>query len=198
MSEVDGRVMFLAAAGSAVVGALLSWLFHDDATGDLMHSHAHTHHAHSHGESAHLLDAEHCYEAVVDPCELTHSHEHHGHEHHSHSQSCGGGGDAILDAARLHAVMDLAQSLVVACCGLCIWASPRAKVLDPLCSLLFSALLLRATLPLAHRLALVLLEAAPDHVSLPFALPPSTCSLTPPLLRWTWPPCRNNCALCPA
>lgn len=51
-----------------------------------------------------------------------------------------------------------------------IWFKPDWQIIDPLCTFFFSILVLSYTLPLIQRIANVLLEGKPAHVSTQFSL----------------------------
>ena len=46
-----------------------------------------------------------------------------------------------------------------------IWIKPEWQIIDPLCTFFFSILVLTYTMPLITRIANVLLEGKPEHVS---------------------------------
>lgn len=150
---------------------------HDDH-----HDHAHGHHDHSacdhgkedveagghdhgHGhahEKSPLLTAQKSYQGCDhDAPAAASAHDHHdGHSHgHSHNVS-----DVNIEAAYLHVLTDLIQSVGVALAGLIMWHFPHFEIIDPLCTLIFSAIALYSTLPLIHRVSVILFEGAPSHI----------------------------------
>ena len=70
-----------------------------------------------------------------------------------------------LQAAYLHVLGDLAQSVAVLIAGLVIWWKPTWQVVDPICTLLFCALVFYSTLGVLRSSISVLLEEVPPHVS---------------------------------
>lgn len=124
------------------------------------------HHGHEdkYGHHHHNRDHEHGHE---------HDHEH-GHEHaHVHGQvetetSNSAAQDGVvarnlsLDAAYLHVIGDLVQSVGVALAGLIIWHDPSWKVADPLCTWLFGLIVMYTTLQMLWSNVTVLLEGVPE------------------------------------
>lgn len=70
-----------------------------------------------------------------------------------------------LHAAYLHVLGDLAQSVAVLIAGLVIWVKPTWQVVDPICTLLFCALVFYSTLGVLRSSISVLLEEVPPHLS---------------------------------
>ena len=120
-----------------------------------------------------------------------HSHDHHGHhdhhDHHDHHEchhdhhecspikssstkpiSYSGQEshqqDANTEAAYLHVLTDLIQSVGVAVAGLVIWINPDLQILDPLCVFLFTGLVITSTLPLMKKIIIILMEGAPLNI----------------------------------
>lgn len=76
------------------------------------------------------------------------------------------GGDVNLEAAYLHVLTDLIQSIGVALAGLLIYLMPHWQIVDPLCTFVFSLLALYSTFPLIKKIVRILLEGTPSHVRL--------------------------------
>ena len=152
---VDGRLMLLLGSLAVAVNLLLGLLLAGDPTHPLP---AHLPHGHPHYGSCaghRLVSAELCAECGPEarPSEAA---------------------DANLRAAALHVVADLAQAVLVAVCGLLVWRWPGLAVLDPVCSLVFSPLVVAATLPPLREVLRVLLEGTPEHVWVVSRSPPSS------------------------
>lgn len=85
-----------------------------------------------------------------------HDHDHdHGHE------------NINLRGALLHVLGDLIQSMGVAVAGLLIWwkqDDPRWYICDPICTFLFSVLVVITTYNLLKDIMHTLMEGSPDHV----------------------------------
>ncbi|XP_070698689.1 proton-coupled zinc antiporter SLC30A2-like [Pempheris klunzingeri] len=77
--------------------------------------------------------------------------------HHGH-------GNASVKAAFVHVVGDLVQSVGVLLAATIIHFRPEYKIADPICTFLFSALVLGTTLPITKEVFRILMEGAPQHV----------------------------------
>lgn len=67
-----------------------------------------------------------------------------------------------IDAAYLHVIGDLIQSVGVALAGLLIWHDPSWKIADPLCTWLFGLIVMYTTLQMLWSNVTVLLEGVPE------------------------------------
>ncbi|CAB9496224.1 Zinc transporter 8 [Seminavis robusta] len=94
---------------------------------------------------------------VPAPHEHTHTHEH---EHEGKTTQ-----NVNLQAARLHVLADLAQSIAVLIAGLIIWWKPSWKIVDPIATILFCILVFYSTLGVIRSAVSVLLEQVPPHIS---------------------------------
>lgn len=140
----------------------------------------HSHHGHSHGDShehSHEHSDGHSHEHSHD-----HLHEHSGdHDHDVEGQDGGSTAPSFWDwwrwmgndiesinirAAYLHVLGDLLQSVGVLVAALLITLLPSMTVLDPLCTLLFAAIVLFTTKDLAVQTIGVLMEGTPPGTSL--------------------------------
>lgn len=73
--------------------------------------------------------------------------------------------DVNIQAAYLHVMTDLIQSVGVAFAGLVIWYKPEWQIIDPICTFLFSGLVIWSTFSLLGRVVSILFEGVPAHVS---------------------------------
>lgn len=99
-------------------------------------------------------------------------HDHHGlvqshghgeiHLHGGHTHSA----DLNMKAAFIHVLGDLIQSVGVLVAAALIWLRPEWSIADPLCTFLFSALVLGSTLYLLRDIFLVLMQSAPSNLDL--------------------------------
>jgi zinc transporter 2 len=127
-------------------------------------------HAHSHSKAP-VNDHNHNHKKHKD-----HDEECGGHDHNSHGEKVEPTSsgytlfsppkdfDANIQAAYLHVLTDLIQSIGVALAGLFIWLKPEWQIVDPLCTFVFSILVLSYTIPLVKRIMNVLLEGKPPHI----------------------------------
>ncbi|XP_076013516.1 proton-coupled zinc antiporter SLC30A2-like [Genypterus blacodes] len=83
----------------------------------------------------------------------THRH-HHGH------------GNASVKAAFIHVLGDLLQSIGVLLAATIIHFWPEMKVADPICTFLFSVIVLGTTLPVTKQVFRILMEGTPQDVDL--------------------------------
>jgi len=96
-----------------------------------------------------------------------HSHGHdHGHSHgHDHGHSHGGGAENInIRAAVVHVIGDMLQSIGVIIAAIAITIYPEAKIADPICTYLFSVLVLITTIPVFRDCMRILMEVQPPSV----------------------------------
>jgi zinc transporter 2 len=69
-----------------------------------------------------------------------------------------------MESAYLHVITDLIQSIGVAIAGLIIWVKPNWQIMDPICTFIFSILVLYSTIPLVMRVFHIFMEGTPSHV----------------------------------
>uniref|UniRef100_A0A8C0IQX1 Solute carrier family 30 member 2 n=1 Tax=Chelonoidis abingdonii TaxID=106734 RepID=A0A8C0IQX1_CHEAB len=89
-----------------------------------------------------------------------HGHSHHGHSHHRHSKQQ----NTSVQAAFIHVVGDLLQSIGILVAAYIIYFKPEYKYVDPICTFLFSILVLGTTLTILRDVVLVLMEGTPKGV----------------------------------
>lgn len=163
---VDGRLMFIVAAAGLGVNLLMGTVLHSTT----VHGHGHTH---SHGANAHTFSHAHTHHH--------HHHNHHGHGHHPHPETKrpppddhpihhADGGDTNVSenvnvrAAFIHVLGDCLQSVGVMVAGAIIWARPDYHLADPICTFLFSVIVLFTTVQLVAQSLRVLMEASPENI----------------------------------
>ncbi|CAN8314349.1 unnamed protein product [Cochlearia groenlandica] len=174
-SEVNGFLMFLVAAFGLAVNIVMAVLLgHDHG-----HSHGHGHgHDHSHGGN-------HSHGVTV----TTHHHHGHGHDHgHSHGEDKHHAHEddvteSLLDksnpraaekekkkrninvqGAYLHVLGDSIQSVGVMIGGALIWYNPKWKIVDLICTLAFSVIVLGTTINMIRNILEVLMESTPREI----------------------------------
>ncbi|GLV36305.1 Zinc transporter 33D [Carabus blaptoides fortunei] len=96
-------------------------------------------------------------------CSLPHTHSHgglhhHGHQHAGHEQSKN---NINVRAAVIHVLGDLIQSVGVFCAALIIRIYPSAKVADPICTFVFSIIVIFTTKNVLRDTLNVLMEGFP-------------------------------------
>jgi zinc transporter 2 len=94
-----------------------------------------------------------------------HAHSH-GHDHgHSHEA-----GSINLRSAVLHVIGDILQSIGVAIAGALIWYNqddPRWYIADPICTFIFSIVVLLTTKSILRDIVHVLMERTPTNIDIP-------------------------------
>jgi zinc transporter 2 len=96
-----------------------------------------------------------------------HGHGHGGGHDDGHSHAHGGEdapGNVNLRAATIHVLGDLIQTVGVVCAAALIWYNPNWWYLDPICTYLFSVLVVFTTLPILKETTMVLMEGTPVGV----------------------------------
>ncbi|KAL5509444.1 hypothetical protein EMCRGX_G004822 [Ephydatia muelleri] len=175
--EIDADIMLLTACGGVFVNVfMMAVLGHGHSQGGDDDHHGDDHHGDDHHGHDH------------------HDDDHHGHDHHGHSHG-GEGNQVIntnadkeginleedievkmssvkklaqninVRAAFIHVIGDLIQSVGVVTAGYIIKFEPTWKVADPLCTFLFSILVLFSTTNILRDALLILMEATPRHVN---------------------------------
>ncbi|KAA8497268.1 putative zinc transporter protein [Porphyridium purpureum] len=168
-SDVDGRLMLVLGLIGLAVNLTLGFVL-GHSHGHHGHSHAHGHdhshgheHAHEHNHS-HADGHEHTHGSeheLVDPergeCETRQQGEH---KHAAESQSVN------VQAAYLHVLGDLLQNVGVVLAAVVIWVKPEWSIADPLCTVLFSVIVLGTTWGLVRDTLNVLMEGTPPGLDL--------------------------------
>ncbi|KAM5181550.1 proton-coupled zinc antiporter SLC30A2 [Mantella aurantiaca] len=93
-----------------------------------------------------------------------HGHSHGGANSDSHGHSHGELSNPSVRAAFIHVVGDLLQSVGVLVAAYVIYFKPEYKIIDPICTFLFSVLVLATTLTILRDVLLVLMEGTPKGV----------------------------------
>jgi zinc transporter 2 len=116
-----------------------------------------------------------------DDDEEEHKHEHHhGHDHDHHHDHNKTGTSSGMDAhdhghdhneeniniraAAVHIIGDIVQSIGVIIAAAIIFFKPEWQIIDPICTFLFSVLVLFTTIPVTRDCIKVLMEAAPKSM----------------------------------
>ena len=103
----------------------------------------------------------------------THDEEHsHGHSHggHSHDHDHGGHGhkheeqNINIRAAVVHVIGDMLQSIGVIIAAILITINDDFKIADPICTYLFSILVIMTTIPVFRDCMRILMEVQPNTV----------------------------------
>ncbi|XP_022757626.1 metal tolerance protein 1-like [Durio zibethinus] len=184
--EVNGFLMFLVAAFGLVVNVIMALLLgHDHGHG---HGHSHgnhshgtghshgvsitTHHyhkGHSTGEHHHQHHEEHSkteHYHYHDDAERTKDEQHHGHEDQSEPllNKPKKQRNINVQGAYLHVLGDSIQSIGVMIGGAIIWYKPKWKIVDLICTLIFSVVVLGTTIKMLRSILEVLMESTPREI----------------------------------
>ncbi|KAJ8399386.1 hypothetical protein AAFF_G00410980 [Aldrovandia affinis] len=137
--EIDGDVMLITSGCAVVVNAIMAYILHQSSAS----------HSHTHGSGYHRLD------------EGRETHPSmHGHSHGLLS----GHGNTSVRAAFIHVVGDLMQSMGVLVASTIIYFRPEYKIADPLCTFVFSVLVLGTTISVLRDVIRILMEGVPQGV----------------------------------
>lgn len=174
-SKVNGFIMFIVAVFGLVVNIIMAFLLgHDHG-----HSHGHGHdHDHDHGVS-------HNHGMTIT---THHDHRDHHHYHEEHSKDNGHNhahedhAEPLLknssqdektqkkqrninvQGAYLHVLGDSIQSIGVMIGGALIWYKPEWKIIDLICTLIFSVIVLGTTIKMLRNILEVLMESTPREI----------------------------------
>ncbi|XP_006359535.1 metal tolerance protein 1-like [Solanum tuberosum] len=190
--EVKGFLMFVVSAFGLGVNLIMALLLgHDHGHG---HGHGHGHeHSHSHEEHAHShSDHEHGHGEHTHIHGISVSRHHHHNEgpsnrdQHIHAHdtdhtvpllkdSCEGEGvsegekkkkqrNINVQGAYLHVLGDSIQSIGVMIGGAIIWYKPEWKIIDLICTLIFSVIVLATTIRMIRSILEVLMESTPREI----------------------------------
>lgn len=177
--EVQGYLMFLVAAlGLAVNIIMASFLGHDHG-----HGHSHDGHNHSHDDgdnhrhNCHFKhNQSHAHDAEIG---RGHGHDHSKEAHQKDEREAllgHVGCDSVtkgrkkrhrninVHSAYLHVLGDSIQSIGVMISGAIIWYRPEWKVLDLICTLIFSVIVLATTIKMLRSILDILMESTPREI----------------------------------
>lgn len=183
--EVQGFLMFLVSAFGLLVNVVMALLLGHDHGHGHGHDHGHGHghdHGHDHGHHGHddhdhgsEDDHMHTHEVTV----TGHHHQENDEHHHTHhgdpSQPLldGSGGsqkkkkkqrNINVQGAYLHVLGDSIQSVGVMIGGAVIWYKPEWKIIDLICTLIFSVIVLGTTIRMLRNILEVLMESTPREI----------------------------------
>ncbi|KAF1868414.1 hypothetical protein Lal_00008221 [Lupinus albus] len=178
--EVDGFLMFLVSAFGLVVNILMAFLLgHDHGHGHDHHGHEHGHHGHNHGYSV-SAHHDHDVKHTITEHHHTHDDEKHGHEGHMHHDVHKEVSEPLLgeskeghekkrwninvQGAYLHVLGDSIQSVGVMIGGAVIWYKPEWQIVDLICTLIFSVIVLGTTINMLRNILEVLMESTPREI----------------------------------
>lgn len=176
--EVNGVLMFAVSAFGLVVNIVMAvMLGHDHSHGPGGHSHGPGGHSHGHGKSHN--HEHHGHDISCDAHGHTHDISITTHHHHSGEAKHKDVHEPLLNhsddvpkkqrninvhSAYLHVLGDSIQSIGVMIGGAIIWYKPEWKVIDLVCTLVFSLIVLVTTINMLRNILEVLMESTPREI----------------------------------
>lgn len=142
------------------------------------HGHGHSHGASAANEKTSLLNHGHSHGQQEEDHGHSHGNHGHGHGHGNKQVSLGFGGwiDRLLAkasnninvrAAFVHVIGDALQSFGVICAAALIWYEPSYAIADPICTFIFSVIVMFTTMRILREGVIVLMEGVPEGVHPP-------------------------------
>ncbi|XP_073139697.1 metal tolerance protein 1-like [Henckelia pumila] len=158
--EVQGFLMFLVSAFGLVVNVIMAILLGHD------HGHGHAHdHGHDHNDDH---DHDHDHVSKDDTTHDEHRHPNAGDVSEPLIESKQGRSkkqrNINVQGAYLHVLGDSIQSVGVMIGGAIIWYKPEWKIVDLICTLIFSVLVLVTTIKMLRNILEVLMESTPREI----------------------------------
>ncbi|KVH91743.1 metal tolerance protein 1-like [Cynara cardunculus var. scolymus] len=161
--EVEGSLMFGIAAVGLVVNIFMIFI--------LGHDHGHGHH-HGHGDHDHSeedVENIHIHGLSVITKQPHHHHHHSGSHHDGHEDQRqpllkSKRNNINVQGAYLHVLGDSIQSIGVMIGAAVIWYNPKWRIVDPICTLLFSIIVLYTTINMLRDILEVLMESTPREI----------------------------------
>jgi len=184
--EIDSLVMVITASAGLLVNIIMALALNVDGHSHGFHSHGNGHghgHSHSHSHQDHLDDhhddetqtvADRPAEkngdsyiiAVRDDFRNGSTASAHSHCSDAHDTGAGRGRKNInVRAALIHVIGDFIQSLGVLIAALVIHFKPEYAIVDPICTFLFSIIVLLTTIRIIRDATNVLMEGIPDGIN---------------------------------
>ncbi|KAM1128609.1 hypothetical protein ACFX13_039231 [Malus domestica] len=184
--EVQGFLMFVVSAFGLVVNIAMALLLGHDHGHD--HGHGHGHGGHGHGHEDHdethnhgiTVTTHHSHHHIHHPVvHSNHDDKHHhtevvnisepllGHSSEGEKKQEGKGKkqrNVNLQGAYLHVLGDAIQSIGVMIGGGIIWYKPEWKIIDLICTLVFSIIVLATTIRMLRNILEVLMESTPREI----------------------------------
>ncbi|XP_028516618.1 zinc transporter 2 isoform X2 [Exaiptasia diaphana] len=159
--DIDADIMIITAGVALAINILLGIILHQAGVPH-GHSHggsSHSHGGHSHGGRSHGNSYRHLPAASINDGDILHS----------HSVSIRGSfhekENINVRAAFIHVLGDVVQSIGVLIAAYIIRYKPTWKIADPICTFLFSVLVLITTLNILRDTIHVLMEGTPKNIN---------------------------------
>ncbi|XP_014329860.1 zinc transporter 8 [Xiphophorus maculatus] len=163
--EIEGHVMLITSGCAVVANIIMALTLHQSGHG---HSHGGlASHGHSHGGLAshgHSHSPKRGKEKTQTPNNIYSNDCIDMEENHASNGKRAQQANASVRAAFVHVMGDLLQSVSVLVSAIIIFFKPEYKIADPICTFLFSILVLCTTFTIMRDILLVLMEGTPSGV----------------------------------
>ncbi|CRL02645.1 CLUMA_CG015788, isoform A [Clunio marinus] len=143
--DVQAEIMLITSAFGILVNVIMGCSLHGHG-----HGHEHGSHTHSHGDPKENHSDE-------DLDTVSHTSRTHDPAHHIHQ-------NINVRAAMIHVISDFVQSCGVFIAAIFIFFKPEWGVIDPICTFMFSILVLFTTVRIMKDTLMVLMEAKPEYL----------------------------------
>ncbi|GER26245.1 zinc transporter [Striga asiatica] len=172
--EVQGFLMFLVSSFGLLVNIVMALLLghdhghghgHSHANDEDHHHHNHDHgsedeHSHGHGVTVTRYESHHHQQSRFNEPLLSTSHEGESEAKKTKKPLR----NINVQGAYLHVLGDSIQSVGVMIGGAVIWYKPEWKIIDLICTLVFSAIVLATTIRMLRNILEVLMESTPREI----------------------------------
>jgi len=166
---VNGPIMLITAVAGLFFNLIQMKILHSGDghyhLGGEDHHHDHGHsHGHSHGKRDSHKELK---QGLINDDNESHGHEEghqhhdHGHDHEHEGKKGGITGNINVDSAFLHVLGDMLMSVGVIIAATFIYFEPTWTIADPLCTYLFSIIVITTTVPITKNCMTVLMEGTP-------------------------------------
>ena len=152
--EVNGEFMLVTAVFGLLCNIIMAKVLHSSPGHSHSHSHNHNHFQTSPQESPITGDNNRQQSSMDKDSLIKH------HHNHSHMENVN------IRAAFLHILGDLLQSIGVIIAAVIIVIEPEWQMADPICTFLFSIIVVFTTVPITKQAISVLMEASPTGINL--------------------------------
>lgn len=179
--EINGKIMLFTAVVGIIMNILLFFILGDGSDG---HGHGHSHgHSHSHfGHSHGLGKNKHKHDEHENDNDNEHKHDEHEHEHEHDEHNCCNDTDESpkkikdkiknfdknmninVKSAFIHVLGDLLSSVGVLIAAIIICINKKLVFFDPICTFIFSVLIIITTFNLLRQSISVIMESTPKDV----------------------------------
>merc|ERR1712002_33403 len=149
--EIHPLTMLITASTAVVINIILGCILHDFGHGH-SHNNGQTHgHSHGHGHS-HELNKKDEKDAILKDCEDA-------------SLNNNSSRNMNVRAAFIHVLGDFIHSLGILTAAITIFVRPEWKIVDPICTIFFSVMVITTTMRIIKDIVSIFMEARPSSIS---------------------------------